>query len=439
MLRQFKINVTIRVLVMIFFMTAGIVSAISEYYLLAAVAMLAMVVAVAQMVRYVTQTNRDVASFLASVKYNDFSTSRTPLGGGKSFKEMRDNMKVINAKFMELRQEKEMNFQLFESLVNNIQVGILCVDAGNRVLIMNKALQALLHRSYLPTFDTLKTIDENFWFSVQSLLPSEGRIIPLNPGEGVLNVSVQLIRITLKNDVLSLYAFQNIHLELEEKELQAWHKLIRILTHEIMNSVAPIASLSATAFGMLPDEPSEPTAQVKDALHIIQRRSEGLLTFTDTYRRLTRIPPPKIQEIDARVLLEQIRTLVQPQLDEKNIRFQQDFDRGELKFQADPHQMEQVLINILKNAMEALDGRPDPEITLYVQRNKDGKLQIQIGDNGSGIPKDVLEQVFVPFYTTKKEGSGIGLSLSRQILRMQKGNISLQSAVGKGTVVTVVI
>jgi two-component system nitrogen regulation sensor histidine kinase NtrY len=181
---------------------------------------------------------------------------------------------------------------------------------------------------------------------------------------------------------------------------------------------------------------AEESVEIKEAFQIIQRRSEGLMNFTETYRKLTRIPPPKLESFNVREFIEGIKKLFDHNLKQKGIKLNLTFLLSEIKMLADPILLEQVLINLFKNAIEALEGIKNPEISIMVDKTPQGKVTIQMIDNGQGIPQDVVDQIFVPFFTTKEKGSGIGLSLSQQIIRMHGGNIHLQSEVGKGTVVT---
>ena len=277
---------------------------------------------------------------------------------------------------------------------------------------------------------------------VRSLRPGDRELVKLNIENKLLQLAIQYEEIKLNRQLIRLYSFQNIQGELEAQELEAWQKLIRILTHEIMNSVAPIASLSSTlreivnGSGEL-DEGA--LGMVRNSLGVIQKRSEGLLDFTETYRSLTRVPPPKFQLIDGKALLQETHTLFVPEMKEKKIDFILHLPPGDVNFQGDPNLLEQVLINLIKNAKDAVLDVDNPRVDLHLQKSANEKVMVMVADNGSGIPPEAMEQIFVPFYTTKKEGSGIGLSLSRQILRLHKGTIEAQSETGKGTVFTISI
>ena len=290
--------------------------------------------------------------------------------------------------------------------------------------------------------DGLKSIDNQLYETVKTLKPGERELLKLNIKNKIVQLAVQSIDLTLNRESFRLISFQDIQSELEEQELVAWQKLIRILTHEIMNSVAPIASLSSTIKDVIAANGTigpEMMAQIKSSVGVIQKRSEGLLDFTETYRSLTRIPPPKFQLVDGKSLLEETFTLFKSDLETHQIQLNLNLPKGEVTFYGDPNLLEQVLINLVKNAMDAVKGMENSKIDIFLQMSPSHKIIIQIIDNGPGISAEMMEEIFVPFFTTKKEGSGIGLSLSRQIMQLHKGSIDIQSVEGEGTRVMLTI
>ena len=440
MLQKFRFNIILRVVSVIVLSAAIMGSVYYEFYLTTAFVVVLLIITVANMIYYVNQTNRDLANFFESVKYNDFVTNTSAGHKGESFGELHSGLNLINRKFRDIRAEKEANHQFLQTIVEHINIGLLCTNYKDEVVLMNKALQELLHKSYLMNIDGLRKVDEGLWETVKNIVPGSRELLKLNVQNQLLQLSIQAVDITLQKEPFRLISFQNIQNELEAQELLAWQKLIRILTHEIMNSVAPITSLSSTINQMLQQNGKTVTThidKIKQSVEVIQKRSEGLLDFTETYRSLTRIPPPKFQIVDAKELLEEVHTLMTPDLDKHQVKFEKHFPPTKVSFHGDPHLLEQVLINLVKNAIDAVKEKENPRIIASTNSTGQGKVIMQITDNGPGIPEEVMEQVFVPFYTTKEEGSGIGLSLSRQIVRMHKGNLELQSEEGEGTVVTI--
>jgi signal transduction histidine kinase len=266
----------------------------------------------------------------------------------------------------------------------------------------------------------------------------------LQQEDGLVQLSLYATGFVSKRRQLLLVAMQNIQNELEEKEMRAWQNLIRVLTHEIMNSIAPISSLASTANELLASdcqvEPEGPQTErlrdVCDAVETIEKRSKGLITFIEKYRELTRIPQPQFQIVKVVDLIERVRHLMTEQMTQHNIEFDSGIDPVNLEITADPALIEQVLINLCKNAVEAMATAEQPKIELMAGTGSQGNPVIKVIDNGRGIPGEVLERIFIPFFTTKQKGSGIGLSLSRQIMRLHKGTLNAESKPGIATIFT---
>lgn len=442
MLYNFRINIILRVGILLVLVAAFVLSFREAYFLTTGFIGILLIIAVSNLISYVNQTNKDLANFFAGVQYNDFTTTASAAHKGESFGELHASFNLINRKFQDIRAEKEANHQFLFTIVEHIDIGLLCVDANEEIILMNKALQHILRKSYLVNLDGLKKIDETLWKVVKETPAGERELVKFNINNKLLQLSIQVVDLTLNKEQFRLISFQNIQSELEEQELEAWQKLIRILTHEIMNSVAPIASLSSTIKDILASKPTIDEPFLKDmtnSIGVIQKRSEGLLDFTETYRSLTRIPPPKFQVVEAQDLVHEIATLMKPEVDAKNIKLNILVPPTTVSFQGDPNLLEQVLINLIKNAIDALSEVAAPQIDLLVQRAGNHKIMIQVADNGSGIKEEMMEQIFVPFFTTKDTGSGIGLSLSRQIIRLHKGKMEVQSIEGEGTKVSLIL
>jgi nitrogen fixation/metabolism regulation signal transduction histidine kinase len=442
MLQHFYSQVVIRVIIILALMSGMLFLIQAKSYSLAVFLAIGLVSSVYQLIRYVNHTNRELANFFSAIKYDDYTLNTYSGRKGKSFEILQDTLKLISKKFRDIRAEKEANHQFLQTIIHHVEVGLLCVKEDGEVILMNEALQNLLHKSYLINFEGLKKINPQLWEKVNALQPGAPELIKVNIQNKLLQLSIQAVDIKLQDVSFRLYTFQNIQNELEAKELDAWQKLIRILTHEIMNSVAPISSLSSTLKDMLANpslSQEEKLEHAQKSMQVIQKRSEGLLDFTETYRTLTRIPPPKFQRLDLVQLAGQVITLMESDFQKFEIELQKDLPHAPLLFDGDPHLLEQVFINLLKNAVDAVREVPQPIVKLSVSRTPAGKVSLEIADNGPGISEEMLDQVFVPFFTTKEEGSGIGLSLSRQIIRTHKGQIEMQSAEGEGTLVKITL
>lgn len=393
-----------------------------------------------QLFSLVDKTNTEVASFLANIKYNDYAAHFPESKNiSDSYQDLHGAFNLVTAKFRDIRSEKEAQFQYLQAIVENVDTGLICFNNVGQTVLINKVLQQLLHKSYFPNFNSIQTYNQAIFDALNEIQPGERKLVKLVIKDQIVQLAIRKTMLQMRDDALHLYAIQNIHSELEEQEVASWQKLIRILTHEIMNSIAPVVSLAATTNEIMDSEEDlseESERDIKKAIEAIHRRSEGLMHFTQTYRQLTKIPPPKFETSDPAVVIERVLTLLKNDLDKKQILIERNYKEKRFEAQLDPELMEQVFINLIKNAADALTGTPEPKISLHIFKSIEGELEIQIADNGPGISPELLDEIFVPFFTTKKDGSGIGLSLSRQIIQMHKGNLFAYSKEGKGTVFT---
>ncbi len=404
------------------------------------------------LIHYVDKTNRDLTRFLQSIKQSDFSQTFTGGGLGSSFDALNAAFAEVTDEFRRTRAEKEEHYRYLQTVVQHVGIGLISFQQNGEVQLINTAAKRLLKVGATGRSPLLKNIRSLESFSK----PLVDTLLRLRPGEKALvrvedhNESVQLAvyatEFKLRNQKLTLVSIQNIQSELEEKEMEAWQNLIRVLTHEIMNSVTPIASLTATVNDLLtpPSGNQEPVKEtsaetmddVRGALQTIQKRSEGLLHFVEAYRKLTRIPKPQFQIFPVTELFARVGQLMRAQIADKAIRFCSNVDPESLELTADPELIEQVLINLLLNAIQAVEDQVDARIELAARMDERGRIIIQVADNGPGIIEEALEKVFIPFFTTKPGGSGIGLSLSRQIMRLHRGTISVHSQPNVETIFT---
>ena len=304
---------------------------------------------------------------------------------------------------------------------------------------MNESLKKMLGIPYLKTIHSLQKRDQLLYNEIISLRPGEGKVVQLTKDKNIIKVLLSATAFQTDDKIYKLIAFQNVDEALDENEAKAWQKLLSVMTHEIMNSVAPISSLADTLKNRLQlasrhIEDEEGTVEdLELGIITIKRRSEGLLKFAETYRNLNKITTLNLAKIYVRDLFENLFRLMQPSLQQKNIDIDVILKDPELVIEADVNLMEQVMINLLVNAMEAVKDQGQPHIVLSAYKSANQKVTIKIADNGSGIPADVLDKIFIPFFSTKKSGSGIGLSLCKQIMMLHKGNVQVQSTEGEGT------
>ena len=388
------------------------------------VVVLALLYQLYALIYYVERTNRDLVRFLAAVRYADFSQSFVAGGLGSSFDELKTAFNEVLDAFRQARAEKEEQARYLQTVVQHIGVGLIVFDGAGEVSLINNAAKRLLGVPRLGHIADLDRVSPILTTTLQSLGPRGRDLVRFDEIQLALHASV----FRLSHRKHTLVALHDIGPDLDEKEMEAWQNLIRVLTHEIMNSITPIASLAATADGMLKDDSldAEATEDIRVAVSTIQRRSEGLLHFVEAYRDLTRVPAPSFEIVSVADLFARVEQLMRPQFAESAVELHIQVDPPSLELTADPEQVEQILINLLSNAREATADRAGASVDLTAHLAHD-KVVVEVADNGPGIVEEALGKVFIPFFTTKRDGFGIGLSLCRQIMRLHRGSISARS------------
>jgi len=394
------------------------------------------------LLRYVTKTNRDLNRFLLSIKHSDFSQSYTHQLKGSGFDELNKAFSEVTKEFQQAKIEKEEHFRFLQTIIDHVGIALIAFNREGEVELINNAAKKLLKIPRLGNIKDIESISPGLADKLGSISPGDKDLVKFKQGDNLLQLSIYATGFILRQQQLNLVAMQNIQSELEEKEMTSWQNLIRVLTHEIMNSITPIASLASTAAGLLkdekecqvPEELNEVITDVGHAVKTIEKRSKGLITFIDDYRKLTRIPKPDFKIVQIKDLFGRVETLMKDQFEHGGIKFQAEVDPESLTITADPALIEQVLINLCKNSVEAVADIARPKIKLKAGTDGLGNPVVKVIDNGKGIAEDVAERIFIPFFTTKPEGSGIGLSLSRQIIRLHKGTIGVASTPNERTV-----
>jgi two-component system nitrogen regulation sensor histidine kinase NtrY len=394
------------------------------------------------LIRYISKTNRDLTRLLHSIKYSDFSQSFTNNLKGSGFEELHGALTDVIKEFQRAKLEKEEHFRFLQTIVDHVGIGLIAFNPEGEVELINNAAKKLLKIPRLKNISDLESVSAKLVVKLFELSPGANDLVKLQQDEDLLQLSIYATGFVLRKQRLMLVAMQDIQGALDEKEMKSWQNLIRVLTHEIMNSITPIASLASTAHALLKDERkcelpesmNETIGDVRNAVNTIEKRSKGLLTFIENYRKLTRIPKPDFKIVSVKDLFERVEHLMKDQFEAHGIEFMRQMDPLSLELTADSALIEQVLINLCKNAVEALKGIAKPKIKLKAGTDGRGNPVIKVIDNGRGIPEDVAGRIFIPFFTTRPQGSGIGLSLSRQIIRLHKGTISVTSTPAEKTV-----
>jgi len=398
------------------------------------------------LINYVDKTNRDLSSFFESIRFSEFTRKFHIQGMGKSFDELNKAFNDVISEFQKVRSEKEEHYQYLQSILQNIDVSIIAFQKDGTVEMINKSAKKLFQVSSLKNINILQNKSPELVFSLLGLKPGENTLVKINEKDDLLQLVISGTEFKINDRVIILATIKNIQNELEEQEAESWQKIISVLTHEIMNSITPITSLSSTVSGMLKlttsngdDSPvfdQETSEEIYMAVKTIHKRSSGLLDFVNTYRNLTRIPKPNFKIVRVGEVLSDLMPLFEHESKNSNIKINYSIEPDDLKFSIDTNQIEQVLINLINNAVNALSDNDNGVIQINSFLNKRGRVTVQVSDNGKGILPDVLDKIFIPFFTTKKQGSGIGLSLSRQIMRMHGGAINVHSELNVGTTFT---
>lgn len=398
---------------------------------------------IGELIRFVNHTNRELARLFLAIRYSDFSITFREPPLGKSFKELQHSMMEIIQAYKDVKIEKEAQYHFLQTLVKQLQFGIISLESESTITIINPMAEQLAGIPGAKNWKIVKQLNPEFAERMDELGDNARSLMQFTVNGEKKTFAVDIRTPIILDKPHKLITFQDINSEIEQKEIEAWHKLIRILTHEIMNSVTPIASLTETMQTMLEDKEGEQKqineieeetiTDIRFSLKTIHKRSEGLLSFVDAYRKLTKVPHPSIESIVVKEMLDEIIRLMQQQASElKSIDFIVDVNPIDLIVLIDPKLIEQVIINLVTNSIQAIDSKKAGMITLkgYKENNR---IIIEVADNGKGIPEKELSEIFVPFFSTKKEGSGIGLSLSKQIMSLHGGTIKVKSTHEKGT------
>jgi two-component system, NtrC family, nitrogen regulation sensor histidine kinase NtrY len=380
----------------------------------------------AALVRYAERPVRDLVRFLEALRYDDLTVRAAADDRGPLFDAVAHGFDEVSRAFRLLRSEREEQAQVLQAVVRHIGVALVAFRAGGEVVLFNPAAKRLLGVPALRRVDHLARWSPALAGALERLRPGERALVRVDRGERTFDLAVHAAQVRLQGDPLTLVTLQDIRPELEEREMEAWQQLTRVLTHEIANSVAPIASLAATARERVGEGGGAGGEVVREALDTIERRSRGLIRFVDAYKSLTHVPQPQFEVVPVAELLGGVRALLATALRGHGIALNVEVEPPDLEVAADPELIEQVLINLLLNAVEALAGQDDARIRLTGRAGESGRPVIEVSDNGPGIEPEARERIFVPFFTTKPAGSGIGLALSRQILRLHGGTLTVR-------------
>jgi len=442
----FRIGIIIRVIIISLttFLFVYLVS-FNAKYVSAVIVAIAILFEISELFHFTAVTNKKITRFLESIRYSDFSSSFTYDNKlGKSFKELNTAFNSVADAFRKERAEKEEHLNYLNTVVQHVTTGLISFDHDGNVSIINSAAKKFLGVPQLKNINEVIGVNVNLYKRLKQLGPGEKTLVRVSSD---LNLSIHATELKLRGHTIKLIAIQNIHSELVSKEVEAWQNLTKVLRHEIMNSITPIASLTGTLNDILSEDLKQINSQsyeidnetlqdLEEGLQTIENRSKGLIKFVDAYRDYTSIPKPKFGLIKIEELFDHICQLLKREFKEIGIDFRANILNDNLEITADRELIEMVLINLLKNAKEALANREEPRIEMTARLDGQKRILLEVKDNGPGIIQEAQDKIFIPFYTTKKAGSGIGLALSRQIMQLHQGFLSVKSEPNLYTIFT---
>ncbi|TMI65412.1 MAG: HAMP domain-containing histidine kinase [Bacteroidetes bacterium] len=435
--KKYEIRLLIKVILLFAVLTGAAWLMVSNYYLYMGLLAPVIIIQMYDIYRMLKKAQDEVREFVESVHYRDFSRYFNVKQAPSELQPLRAGFNEINSTFKVISREKEMQYVYLQKILELVDTGIISYETESGELNwMNDTFKRMMDIPYLKTIHSLEKRDASLYESIIAIRPGETRVVTISKENRQVKILLAATMFQTEGKINKVIACQNINEALDETEAKAWQKLLSVMTHEIMNSVAPISSLAGTLKNRLLQTAVVESGTERDDLELgletIKRRSEGLLKFAETYRNLNKITTPNLKKVLVRDLFENLHTLMQPTLTQKNIELEVILKDPGLMIEVDINLIEQVLINLLINALEAVKEKTNPRIVLSaVQENT--KVLIKVADNGVGIPDELLDRIFIPFFSTKKSGSGIGLSLCKQIMLLHKGNIQVHSKENEGS------
>jgi two-component system nitrogen regulation sensor histidine kinase NtrY len=437
--KNFYIQIAIRLIILTGLLLLLSLCIVNDLYLRSIYMAVFATASVVELFFFINRFTKHIQLFLISIRQRDFTfhISETK----DKFQELYQELNHITAVFKKINSEKEVQYRFIQTMLDHINVGIISFDDNGDIHLSNNAFLRLVGRVHLSKVSQLETIHPVFLNAITELKPEETKVVKFHRQNHIHNLALFAASFKVENKHFKLVSVQDITNELNLNELEAWQKLIRVLTHEIMNSIAPIVSLSDTLHTMVEKENTDNQAPkvfetLRSGLEAIKVRSEGLQIFTDAYRQLTRIPNPEFSSVELSSFFNSIKALILPEISKRNINFRLNVNLSTAVM--DRKLIEQVLLNLLWNAIDATEQTQLPEITVVVSGHGE-RTKISVADNGSVIEESNLEKIFIPFFTTKKNGSGIGLAVSRQIVQMHKGELQVASSPTTGTTFTILL
>lgn len=391
--------------------------------------------------KYVEKTNLELARFLSAARHADFSQRFELTGIGAEFEQLAQEFSAILKNFQQTRANQAEELIHLKAIIEHVPVPLMSIHSQNKVTLWNNSARRLFGTNTVNFLTDLTPFGDNFAKQLSSINAGERQLVTFAADGMEQQLTISATQIIIRGKQEKLLSLQDIQSELEKAQLQAWQDLVRVLTHEIMNSITPVASLAKTAVDLLTDveaklsdkNVSDELYDVASAVQTVARRSDGLMKFVTNYQQLTRIQAPNKKPLKVKVLFKQVSSLATQHWPDKGMHLTINITPSELDINVDIDMVEHMLINLLKNAEQAVTGIEDAQISLTAALNKRGHVIIDVADNGAGIPENIIDKIFVPFFTTKKEGSGVGLALTRQVMIAHGGTVKVEQTPQRGT------
>lgn len=395
------------------------------------------------LILYLNRTNRNIRFFFDSVRNDDSNLSFPVDNKTRSLRELNQSMNRVNQQIQALKIENRQQEQYFQKILEHLGTGIITYNRKGFIFHANSAAKRLLSAEVLTHLQQIERFDKKLYMVLKDIKPSERHLIAVTTKEGEIQLSLKSALAGPDDNELIILSIQDIKHELDEKEVDSWMRLIRVLMHEIMNSITPITSLSESLSNIYrsgdkpvrPEEVTEKTiATTLQGLNVIKEQGRGLMEFVESYRKLTRIPKPEVKPFKVSHLWSRVKILTDSLDKGMNSEIIFHIEDTDHEIHADVNLISLVLINLIKNALEANENNPECRIDIRSRADAYGNPEICVSDNGPGISREHLEEIFIPFFTTREKGSGIGLSISRQIMGAHGGTLKVRSDPGKETV-----
>jgi nitrogen fixation/metabolism regulation signal transduction histidine kinase len=393
----------------------------------------------AEVFRFVRKTNLEISRFLDAARYGDFGQRFEFEGSGAGFPELGATFTEILDRFREDRQDQEAGYKHLKAILEHVPVPLITLQADRTVRLLNNAARKLFGSASVRALEDLAAFGADLPARLELMRAGDRELVKFHIEGTDMTLAVVASEITVAGASERLLSLMNIQSELDGMQLEAWQDLVRVLTHEIMNSITPVSSLARTASDLVSDvrsktADSELAAELDDvqnAVSTVARRSDGLMSFVSSYRQLTRLPTPVKTRFELAELVADVERLGTADWEERSLRFSGAVEPERLSLHADRQMITQVLLNLLQNAAQAIGSKGTVRLTARL--NARGHVAVEVTDDGPGIAPEVASKIFVPFYTTRQDGSGVGLAFSRQVMLAHGGTITFTTPAAGGS------